>query len=119
MIPHKFFTILQSYRQLAKEYHPDKNPNHGDKFKEISAAYEVLSDPRKRQIYDSHGLEGLEGGGGGGGFGGDDLFDILGRGGLFGSMFGGGGGARHRRPKKGENTVQALNVSLEGTLFIN
>jgi len=53
--------LIQSYRQLAKEYHPDKNPSHGEKFKEISAAYEILSDQRKRQIYDSMGMEGIEG----------------------------------------------------------
>jgi DnaJ family protein A protein 2 len=106
--------IKKSYRQLAKEYHPDKNPQHGDKFKEISAAYEILSDSKKRRIYDQVGMEGLEGGGGGGHFSGhDDLFDLLGGGGggLFG-MFGGGGGGR-RRPRKGENTMQPLMVSLE------
>lgn len=45
---------------MAKEFHPDKNPAAGDKFKEISYAYDILSDPEKRQIYDTYGLKGLK-----------------------------------------------------------
>lgn len=63
---------------MAKEYHPDKNPNAGDEFKEISFAYEVLSDPKKRKIYDTYGLKGLqEGGGDGPSFGMNSLFTNL------------------------------------------
>lgn len=58
---------LQAYHRLAKEYHPDKNPEAGDRFKEISFAYEVLSNPEKKEIYDRHGLQGLKEGGGPGG----------------------------------------------------
>lgn len=105
--------LKRSYRKLAKEYHPDKNPNHGDKFKEISAAYEILSDPQKRQVYDARGLEGLEGGGGSGM--GEDIFEMFGggSGGIFSNFFGHGGHGRRRGPRKGQATAQALSVTLE------
>ncbi|KAI6228758.1 hypothetical protein M3Y99_01184400 [Aphelenchoides fujianensis] len=107
--------IKKAYRDLARQHHPDKNPNHGDKFKEISAAYEILSDERKREIYDQAGLEGLEGGGGGGFSGAEDLFGMFGGGGGIFNMFGGGhpGARGARRRRKGEDTVQPLTVSLE------
>ena len=85
--------IKKSYRKLAVKYHPDRNPGNKEaeeKFKEISQAYSVLSDPQKRQMYDQYGEEAFTrgGGGGGGGFGGGgfDPFD------LFREAFGGGGG---------------------------
>lgn len=57
--------LKKSYRRLAMKYHPDKNPTTSKKeaeakFKQISEAYDVLSDPRRRQIYDQHGEEGLK-----------------------------------------------------------
>ncbi|KAJ9592232.1 hypothetical protein L9F63_001233, partial [Diploptera punctata] len=101
-----------AYRKLAKEFHPDKNPEAGDKFKEISFAYEVLSDSKKRAIYDKYGLKGMqEGGHDGPAFAPDDLFSHLFGGGLFG--MGMGGGMRARRPHRGEDTVHPLKVSLE------
>ncbi|XP_076470499.1 dnaJ homolog subfamily A member 2-like [Babylonia areolata] len=103
--------LKKAYRKLAKEFHPDKNPDAGEKFKEISFAYEVLSDPEKRQTYDRYGMDGLkEGGGGGGGFGGASMFEDL-----FGGFFGFpgmGGGGRNRR-QRGEDTIHPLRVSLE------
>ena len=81
------------------KYHPDKNPEAGDKFKEISMAYEILSNPEKRKLYDNHGEQGIkEGGGGGGGGMGANPMDI------FDMFFGGGGGdpfgrGRQRGPR--------------------
>lgn len=87
--------LKKAYRKLALKYHPDKNPGDKaaeEKFKEVSQAYEVLSDPQKRSQYDQFGHEaytssgaGRPGGGGGGGSY-QDPFD------LFSQMFGGGGG---------------------------
>ncbi|KAG9341486.1 hypothetical protein JZ751_018989 [Albula glossodonta] len=64
--------IKKAYRKQALKWHPDKNKaaNAEEKFKEIAEAYDVLSDPKKREIYDQFGEEGLKGGGGGGGGGG-------------------------------------------------
>ncbi|CAI9585408.1 unnamed protein product [Staurois parvus] len=58
--------IKKAYRKMALKYHPDKNkdPNAEDKFKEIAEAYDVLSDPKKRAVYDQYGEEGLKTGGG-------------------------------------------------------
>ena len=81
--------IKKAYRSLAKKYHPDvnKEADAEAKFKEINEAYEVLSDPQKRQTYDQFGFAGMNGSQAGGGFGGfsggfnaggfDDLNDIF------------------------------------------
>ncbi|CAN0863266.1 Chaperone protein dnaJ 2 [Linum grandiflorum] len=86
--------------------HPDKGGDP-EKFKELAQAYEVLSDPEKREIYDQYGEDALKEGMGGGG-GGHNPFDI------FESFFGGGGGSsRGRRQRRGDDVVHPLKVSLE------
>jgi molecular chaperone DnaJ len=94
--------LKKAYYRLAKQYHPDHNPDDReaeDKFKEAATAYQVLSDPEQRERYDRFGLEGLRGGGGGGGQGFssvDDIFSAFGD--MFGDFFGGRGGGR-RQPR--------------------
>lgn len=94
--------IRKSYMKLSRKHHPDKGGDE-HKFKEISAAYEVLSDKEKRAQYDKYGLEGLSEDGGGGG-GPDDLFSMF---------FGGAGGRRPQGPRKSESVNHPLKVSLE------
>jgi len=115
------FEIKRAYHKLAKEHHPDKNPDHGDKFKEISYAYDVLADSKKRAVYDRYGLKGLKEGSGGDPFSAfsgaegifADLFGGGGGGGIPGMFFGGGGGGRSRRERRGDNTMKPLMVTLE------
>ena len=120
--------IKKAYRKLSKQYHPDINKEEGaeEKFKEITEAYEVLSDDNKKAQYDQFGHaafgNGGQGGfGGAGGFGGgfqgfsggfDDLGDI------FSSFFGGGGG-RHNpnAPRQGEDLLHRMNISFEESVF--
>ncbi|PPQ68226.1 hypothetical protein CVT26_005759, partial [Gymnopilus dilepis] len=104
--------IKKAYRKKAKEHHPDKNindPEAGQKFQEMAAAYEILSDGNKRAVYDAHGIEGLSGPGGGGhGMDAEEIFAQF-----FGhQMFGFDFGPDARR-SKGENSVIPHEVTLE------
>ncbi|KAK1287024.1 hypothetical protein QJS10_CPB19g01312 [Acorus calamus] len=102
--------LKKAYRKAAIKNHPDKGGDP-EKFKELAQAYEVLSDPEKREIYDQYGEDALKEGMGGGG-GGHDPFDIF-QSFFGGSPFGGGGSSRGRRQRRGEDVVHPLKASLE------
>lgn len=126
--------IKKAYRKLAAKYHPDRNKasDAEDKFKEVGAAYEVLSDAQKRQMYDQYGEAGVQSGGGGQGgnpMGGDwsqysQVFDMGDMnnlfGGMFGDLFGGGssmgGRRRTNRPNQaepGEDREVTIKIKFE------
>ncbi len=112
--------IKRAYRRLARELHPDVNPDPSthEKFKDVTAAYEVLSDPRKRQMYDlGHDPRaGAGGGSGAAGFGAENLFEDL-----MNSFFGGGGGGASRGPKprtrRGQDALLRVEVDLSEAVF--
>lgn len=110
-------TLKSSYRKLALQYHPDRNPNDRnaeERFKEAAEAYAVLSDPQKRAAYDRYGHQGVNGGGFQGfdenTFGGleDILGDLFGFGDLFGRS-----GRQRSRVQRGEDIRYDLEISFE------
>ncbi|MBI5070282.1 MAG: J domain-containing protein [Deltaproteobacteria bacterium] len=132
--------IRKAYRRLAHKYHPDKNPGNKqseEKFKEVTAAHEVLSDPKRRKLYDEFGADSLRtgfdaaradqyrqwrqqgsggggspfdfGGFGGGGAGGGGSFDF---GSIFEQIFGGGAARTARAPSRGEDVRATVDVEL-------
>lgn len=110
--------IKTSYRRLAMQCHPDKNPGCADseaKFKAISVAYDVLKDPQKRAAYDRYGHAAFQqGGGGGGGFQGggfegfSDIFESV-----FGEFMGGGRGRGGSSVQRGADLRYDLEIQLE------
>lgn len=118
--------IKKAYRKKAIQYHPDKNPGDKEaeeKFKEAAEAYEVLSDPQKRQRYDQFGFAGMSGAGGfsGGDFSMQDIFAQFGDlfeswgmgGGSFSSFFGGGGSRGGQRVRRGTDLRVKVRLTLE------
>ncbi len=116
--------IKKAYRKLAHQYHPDKQGGNEAKFKEVNEAYQILSDPKKRESYDSFGFAYNDGGfsaGGGSAFGGQDFSDFFnsfggGRGGgfedifdIFSDMMGGG----YARPSQQEESGKGEDIYLE------
>jgi len=115
--------LKASYRKLAMQYHPDRNPNNPqaeEHFKACSEAYQVLSDPEKRAAYDRYGHAAFQGGGPAagnpfqGGFQGD-LGDIFGD--LFGEMFNAGGSRRASRMQRGRDLRYDMTLEFEEAVF--
>jgi molecular chaperone DnaJ len=110
--------LKKSFRRLAMKCHPDRCPDDPaaqDKFKEAKEAYEILSDQRKRSMYDQHGHAAFEHGGGNGtgGFNGD-VGDIFGD--IFSDIFGGMGGGR-ARARRGSDLRYLIELDLEEAVF--
>ncbi|HUR42289.1 MAG TPA: molecular chaperone DnaJ [Verrucomicrobiae bacterium] len=105
--------LKKAYRRLAMKHHPDRNPGNAESealFKEANEAYEVLSDPQKREVYNQYGHEGLQRSGGGADFPGgfSDLF-----GDIFSDIFGGQRGG----PRRGANLRYTMELTLEEAAF--
>ncbi|MDU4888965.1 MAG: molecular chaperone DnaJ [Clostridium sp.] len=111
--------IKRAFKKLALKYHPDRNQGDTEaeeKFKEINEAYQVLSDPEKRQRYDQFGTADFNGAGGG--FDGFDFGGFGGFGDIFGDIFGGGfggfgGGGAKNGPRKGADLEYDLTLTFE------
>jgi len=118
--------LKKAYRQMAIKFHPDKNPDDKsaeEKFKEAAEAYEVLSNPEKKQRYDQFGHAGLNGnagyGGGGSGMSMDDIFSNFGD--IFGDFFGGGFsgfGGGSGRGRSSQRVAQGSNLRIRVKLTL-
>ncbi|MBE9374561.1 molecular chaperone DnaJ [Saccharopolyspora sp. HNM0983] len=110
--------IKRAYRKLARELHPDVNPDDDaqQRFSDVTTAYEVLSDPKKKQVVDLGG-DPLDNGGGAGGGGGDPFAGFGGLGDIMDAFFGGGGASGGRGPRSrvqpGSDALLRLELSLE------
>lgn len=110
--------LKSAYRKLAMTHHPDRNGGSEEsmaRFKEISEAYTVLSDPQKRAAYDRFGHAGVNGGGGGQHQGFHDVNDIFSQvfGDAFGDVFGGRSSGRQQGPRRGSDLRYDLEITLE------
>ena len=114
--------LKSAYRKLAKQYHPDMNPDNKEaeaKFKEVNEAYAVLSDPDKRAKYDQMGHAAFDPAAGGGGYdfssAGFDFGDIFSS--FFGGGFGGSSGAQRNRPIRGDDLSARVTVDFMEAVF--
>ncbi len=108
--------IKKAYKRLAMKFHPDRNKGEdaAEKFKEVKEAYEILTDPQKKQAYDQYGHAAFEQGGmggGGGGFGGGGFEDMFGD--VFGDIFGGGRRGGAQRAQRGSDLRYNMELTLE------
>jgi molecular chaperone DnaJ len=116
--------IKKAYRKLVRAYHPDRNPDDPsaeERFKEVQAAYDLLSDPERRRAYDAFGAAGAGRFPGGADMGGVrfEEFDLGDLGDLLGGMFGGGLGSRRggaRGPVRGDDLEAHVRISFEDSL---
>ena len=112
--------LKSAYRKLAMQHHPDRNPDNPeaeDQFKLASEAYQVLSDPEKRAVYDRYGHAGLSGASGfdPSGFSGQDIGDIFGD--IFGEMFNMGASRGATRAQKGRDLRADISLTFEESVF--